>query len=474
MSPPRRSRQSVVDEDVALEPVFESEVEEPEPEPEPAPAEEPVEELPRVSVRPKGLAYPELVGKTPAELREIGAGLGVPEVQALKKQDLLMNILLASRGDDDGLQRRYGILDVLPDNRGYLRSGSYTSDPRTDVYVAETQIRRFNLRTGDTVSGPVRPPKENERYHSLLRVETINGFEPDRLRRRPIFEDLTPVYPNERLYLETNHPHNVTGRFMDIITPIGKGQRGLIIAAPKAGKTTIIKQVANCLTENYPSLRLMVLLVDERPEEVTDIARSVDGEVAASTFDEMPEHHMKVSDLVLARAKRLVEMGEDVVILLDSITRLARASNLTVNPSGRTLSGGLDPSALHRPKRFFGAARNIEDGGSLTILATILVDTGSRMDDMIYEEFKATGNMDLVLARELSERGIFPAIDIQRSNTRHQELLFTDEEMQSIWQVRRALHSLDTENATETLIAGIRKTRGNSEFLAMAVESFAR
>lgn len=469
MSPTRKTKPQVIEEEVAKEP--DPPVPEAVVEPEPEVAEAP--QTP-VQIAERTFSYTDLLAKTPSELREIAARLGVEDVHNLKKHDLLMSILLAARGEDDGLQRRYGILEILPDNRGYLRSSSYTSDPRKDVYVAETQIRRFNLRTGDTVSGPVRPPKENERYHSLLRVETINGLDPERVRRRPVFEDLTPVYPTERLYLETGHPHNITGRFMDIITPIGKGQRGLIIAPPKAGKTTIIKQVANCLTENYPTLRLIVLLVDERPEEVTDISRSVDGEVAASTFDETPEHHMRVADLVLARAKRLVEMGEDVVILLDSITRLARASNLTVNPSGRTLSGGLDPSALHRPKRFFGAARNIENGGSLTILATILVETGSRMDDMIYEEFKATGNMDLVLARELAERGIFPAIDIQRSNTRHQELLFTDEEMQSIWQVRRALHALDTENATETLIAGIRKTRNNAEFLAMAVETFAR
>ena len=420
------------------------------------------------------MTYTDLNDRTPAELRQIAEELAVADAQKLKKHDLMMNIIIKSQGEDDGLQHRYGILDTLPDGRGYLRTNGYTTDPDRDVYVAETQIKRFNLRTGDTISGPVRPPKENERYHSLLRVETIDGMEPDKLKRRPVFEELTPVYPTDRLYLETDHPHNISGRFLDIITPIGKGQRGLIISPPKAGKTTLIKQAANCLTANYPTLRLIVLLVDERPEEVTDIARSVEGEIAASTFDELPEHHMKVADLVLARAKRLVELGEDVVVLLDSITRLSRASNLTVTPSGRTLSGGLDPSALYRPKRFFGAARNIEDGGSLTILATILIDTGSRMEDMIYEEFKATGNMDLVLSRDLAERGIFPAVDIQRSNTRHQELLFTDEELQSIWQIRRALHSLDTENATETLIAGLKKTRSNSEFLAMAVDSFSR
>ncbi len=418
--------------------------------------------------------YLELNGKTPAELRSIAEELEIKDADRLKKHDLMMNIIIKAQGEDDGLHHRYGVLDILPDKRGYLRTNGYAPDPDRDVYVAETQIKRFGLRTGDTVSGPVRPPKENERYHSLLRVETINGMDPERFRRRPVFEELTPVYPTERLYLETEHPHNISGRFLDIITPIGRGQRGLIIAPPKAGKTTLLKQIANCLTDNYPTLRLIVLLIDERPEEVTDIARSVEGEVASSTFDELPEHHMKVTDLVLARAKRLVELGEDVVVLLDSITRLSRSSNLTVTPSGRTLSGGLDPSALYRPKRFFGAARNIEDGGSLTILATILVETGSRMDDMIYEEFKATGNMDLLLTRELAERGIFPAIDIQRSNTRHQELLFTDEEMQSIWQIRRALHSLDTENATETLIAGLRKTRSNAEFLAMAVETFSK
>jgi len=415
------------------------------------------------------LELAELEQKTATELREIAQNLKIPGAGRLKKQDLCMQILVKS-SEDDGLTYKYGVLDVMPDGRGYLRTNGYTPDPASDVYVAETQIKRFNLRVGDLVSGPVRPPKENERYHGLLRVQTINGQPPERSRRRPVFEDLTPVYPDQRLRLETGHPHNIVGRFLDIITPIGKGQRGLIIAPPKAGKTTLIKQTANCLSENHPELHLMVLLVDERPEEVTDIARSVDGEVASSTFDELPENHMKVSDLVLARAKRLVEMGEDVVILLDSITRMARASNLTITPSGRTLSGGLDPTALYRPKRFFGAARNIEDGGSLTILATILIETGSRMDDMIYEEFKATGNMDLILTRELAERGVFPAIDIQRSSTRHQELLFTDEEMQSVWQLRRVLHALDGEHAANALLSGLRRTGTNQEFLAQAMD----
>ena len=367
---------------------------------------------------------------------------------------------------------REGVLEVLPDGRGYLRTGDYTPDADRDVYVADTQIKRFRLRTGDSVQGPVRPPKDNERYFSLLQVQQVNGRQPEEIRNREEFETLTPIYPVDRLFLETDKPSNITGRFLDLVTPIGKGQRGLIISPPKAGKTTIIKQMANALTENYPDLHMIVLLVDERPEEVTDIARSVDAEVASSTFDEQPDHHMKVAEMVLARAKRLVECGEDVVVLLDSITRLARASNLTINASGRTLSGGLDPTAMYRPKRFFGAARNVEEGGSLTILATILVDTGSRMDDMIYEEFKATGNMDLVLMRDLAEKGIFPAIDIQRSNTRHQELLFTDEEMQRVWQLRRALHALNSDRAAETLLGGLRKTKTNMELLVWAEATF--
>ncbi len=419
------------------------------------------------------LELSELQSKTVDELRDIAASLNIEGVRTLRKQDLCMKIL-SGQSEQNGHKYGYGILEVMPDGRGYLRADGYSPDPQKDIYVADTQIKRFGLRTGDLVSGPVRPPKDTERYWSLLRVQTINGASPEEMRNRPQFEELTPIYPDERLYLETEGPSGITGRFMDIVTPVGRGQRGLIVAPPKAGKTTIIKNIANALTKNYDDILLMVLLIDERPEEVTDIARSVDGEVIASTFDEMPENHMKVADLVLARAKRLVELGEDVVVLMDSITRLARASNLTVEPSGRTLSGGLDPTALYRPKRFLGAARNIENGGSLTILATILVETGSRMDDMIFEEFKATGNLDLVLTRECAERGVFPAIDIQRSSTRHQELLFNDEEMQTIWQLRRALHSLDTVEAAEILLSGLRKTRNNQEFLAMAVDTFSR
>jgi len=413
----------------------------------------------------------ELKSKTVQELREMAEELKVPRLSGLKKHDLCLKILMA-QSERNGHQYRYGILEIMPDGRGYLRVDNRRPAPQLDVYVADTQIRRFGLRTGDLVSGPVRPPKDNERFWSLLRVQTINEMEPEKARNRPVFEELVPVYPQDRLRLGTADRDNLTGRLMDIVTPLGRGQRGLIVSAPKAGKTTIIKKIANALTTNYDDLRLLVLLVDERPEEVTDIDRSVDGEVVASTFDEMPEHHMTVADLVLARCKRLVEHGEHVVVLLDSITRLARASNLTVDPSGRTLSGGLDPTALYRPKRFFGAARNIENGGSLTILATILVETGSRMDDMIFEEFKATGNMDLVLSRQLADRGIFPAINIELSSTRHQELLFDDDEMQSIWQLRKALHAMDTEAATETLIQGLRKTKDNAEFLAMASQTF--
>ncbi len=412
---------------------------------------------------------------TVEELKRIAAELGVPGYSTMRKADLCMAIL-QRQAERSGHLYRTGILEVMPDGRGIMHVDGYTPNPQYDVYVADTQIRRFGLRTGDLIGGPVRPPKDNstERYWSLLRVQVVNGRSPEEARHRPKFEELTPIYPNERIKLETGNPANITGRLLDLITPIGRGQRGLIISPPKAGKTTILKEVANCMTTNYDDLRIMVLLIDERPEEVTDIQRSVEGEVIASTFDKPPENHMRVADLCLARAKRLVEHGEDVVILLDSMTRLARASNLTVEPSGRTLSGGLDPTALYRPKHFFGAARNLEEGGSLTILATILVDTGSRMDEMIYEEFKATGNMDLVLSRELAERGVFPAVDIHRSSTRHQELLFTEEELQAIFQLRRALSAMDTLDATETLISGLRKTATNAEFLQMALKAFSQ
>ena len=404
----------------------------------------------------------ELEGHTLHDLHSIAKELGIPEFYRMKKQDLIMKIMQAQT-EKSGLIFRDGILEILPEGFGFLRVQGFLAS-QEDVYVSQSQIKRFNLRTGDTVTGAVRPPKDSERYFSLLRIEVINGENPETAKRRINFDDLTPVFPQDRLRLETTS-RNISGRTIDLVAPIGKGQRGLIVAPPKAGKTTLLKSIANSITDNNPEVHLIVLLVDERPEEVTDIRRSVQGEVAASTFDELPENHMKVQEMVLERAKRLVEMGKDVVVLLDSLTRLARASNLTVTPSGRTLSGGLDPSALYRPKRFFGAARNIEHGGSLTIIATCLVETGSRMDDAIFEEFKATGNMELVLERSLAERRIFPAIDVKRSGTRREELLFDEDELRRVWQLRRVLNSLETAQAAELLLTGLNKTASNKDFL---------
>ena len=404
----------------------------------------------------------ELEGKSLDDLQGIAQELSITEFERLRKRDLILRIM-RTQAEQNGFVWTQGVLEVLPEGYGFLRTKNYLPSP-DDVYVSQSQIKRLGLRTGDTVVGAVRAPKSGERYYSLLKVEAINGAPPETARFRKPFDELTPIYPVEKLRMETD-PANVSGRFIDIVGPIGKGQRGLIVSPPKAGKTTLLKQIANSITCNNPEVHLLVLLIDERPEEVTDIRRSVDGEVAASTFDELPENHLKLQEIVLEHAKRLVEAGRDVVVLLDSLTRLARASNLTVAPSGRTLSGGLDPSALYRPKRFFAAARNIEEGGSLTVVATALVETGSRMDDMIFEEFKATVNQELVLDRSLADRGIFPAIDIQRSGTRHQELLFSEEELQRIYQLRRVLNALDTTQATELLLTGLRKTTSNSEFL---------
>ena len=356
-----------------------------------------------------------------------------------------------------------GVLEITSDGFGILR---HTRPKGEDIYVSQTQIKRFGLKTGDSVIGNVRPPKDQEKHQSLLRVTQINGVDPETARNRPQFDELTPIYPNERIILETD-PKNIAARFIDLIAPIGKGQRGIIVAPPKAGKTILLKSIANSITLNHPEIVLLVLLIDERPEEVTDIRRSVQGEVTASTFDEQPENHMRVADLVLEKAKRFVEMGKDVVVLMDSITRLSRASNLTVNPSGRTLQGGLDPASIYRPKRFFGSARNIEGGGSLTIIATALVETGSRMDDIIFEEFKGTGNMELKLDRSLAEQRIYPAIDIKASGTRHDELLYPDEELKKIWQLHRVLAGLGTKEATDLLIERIDKTKSNKDFLSM-------
>jgi transcription termination factor Rho len=362
-----------------------------------------------------------------------------------------------------------GVLEITSEGFGFLRHNNFAANGE-DIYVSQTQIKRFGLKTGDTVTGQIRPPKDSEKYQSLLRVENVNGMDPEVARARPQFDELTPIYPNERIVLETD-PKNLAARFIDLIAPIGKGQRGVIVAPPKAGKTILLKTIANSITANHPDIYLMVLLIDERPEEVTDFRRSVKGEVVASTFDEQPENHMRVSDMVLEKAKRMVEMGRDVVVLLDSITRLSRASNLTVTPSGRTLQGGLDPAAIYRPKRFFGAARNIENGGSLTIIATALVETGSRMDDVIFEEFKGTGNMELKLDRSLAEQRIYPAIDIKASGTRHDELLYPEDELKRIWQLHRVLAGLGTKESTELLMNRLDATKSNKEFLAMVNRS---
>ena len=359
-----------------------------------------------------------------------------------------------------------GVLDVIDNNFGFLRGDNYLSGPN-DIYISPSQIRRFNLRTGDMVEGKVRTPKEGEKFKALLYVQSVNGENPERAVGRKRFETLTPIYPEQRLRLETS-PLDLSSRLMDIMSPIGKGQRGIIVAPPKAGKTTLLKKVANSIVKNHPEVKLIVLLIDERPEEVTDMQRSIKGEVIYSTFDEEPDHHAKVAEMVLERAKRMVEQGQDVVILMDSLTRLSRAYNLTITPTGRTLSGGLDPGALINPKRFFGAARNIEEGGSLTILATALVDTGSRMDDMVFEEFKGTGNMEVHLDRKLQERRVFPAIDIYKSGTRREDLLLTQKEQEVVFNIRKVMYNSNSaDTITEKLIALMTKTKNNEEFMDM-------
>ncbi|MFO7610926.1 MAG: transcription termination factor Rho [Clostridia bacterium] len=356
-----------------------------------------------------------------------------------------------------------GILEVLPDGYGFLRRENFTYGPR-DIYVSPSQIRKLNLKTGDKISGIGRVKTEGEKFQALLFVNTVNGDDPGAAIRRKSFDTLTPIFPQERLSVEKN-PKELSTRIIDLIAPIGKGQRGMIVSPPKAGKTVLLKKIANSITQNYPEVVLIVLLVDERPEEVTDMQRSIDGEIAYSTFDKVPENHVKIAELVLERAQRLVEQGKDVVILMDSITRLARAYNLTMTPTGRTLSGGLDPGALHSPKRFFGAARNIEFGGSLTIIATALVETGSRMDDVIYEEFKGTGNLELHLDRKLSERRIFPAIDISKSGTRREDLLLNQKELESIWTIRKAMSNMGTAEVTEWFIDKLMRTKTNADFV---------
>jgi transcription termination factor Rho len=365
--------------------------------------------------------------------------------------------------EDENVELRKGTLDLLPDGFGFLRTRGYTQSDN-DIYVSLSQIRRFSLRRGDEVTGQVREPKDSEKYNALLKIEAVNGMDPEQARQRPNFDTLTPLFPVDRLRLETT-PTEIATRVIDLMAPIGKGQRGLIVSPPKAGKTTILKQLANAISVNNPECYLLILLVDERPEEVTDWQRSVNGEVVSSTFDQPSDNHVQVAELVLDRVKRLVESGQDVVVLLDSITRLARAYNLTAPASGRILSGGVDSTALFPPKKFFGAARNVEEGGSLTILATALVDTGSRMDEVIFEEFKGTGNMELHLDRKLADKRIFPAIEIDRSGTRKEELLMDEQEAQEVWKLRNVLHALDPAAAIELLISKLRETKTNDVFL---------
>jgi len=421
-----------------------------------------------------------------AELKELAKEKGVKNISKFKKAELIEEIKkqlesiklndekekhkkdLPDRLSDEidnskDISQVSGILEIHSDGYGFLRRHNYLSSD-DDVYISPSQIRRFSMRTGDKIGGITRPPKQGEKYKALLYVKKINDEDPETARKRPNFDTLTPIFPEERIKMERSRRQLAT-RIIDMIAPIGKGQRGMIVAPPKAGKTTLLKSIANSIAKNSPELEVIILLIDERPEEVTDMQRSVKGEVVYSTFDELPKHHIKVAEMVLERAKRLVEHGKDVVILMDSITRLARAYNLTIPPTGRTLSGGLDPGALHNPKRFFGAARNIEFGGSLTILATALVETGSRMDDVIFEEFKGTGNMEVHLDRKLSEKRVFPAIDINKSSTRREDLLLDQYEIQTIWALRKALSSYATEYVTEKLIDGLATTKTNSEFI---------
>ncbi|HET7009838.1 MAG TPA: transcription termination factor Rho [Anaerolineales bacterium] len=412
------------------------------------------------------------------DLRVMSRDLEIAGAARMKKDDLILKIMQAD-AERRGLELRGGILEIMGEGMGFLRADHYLPGPN-DIYVSQSQIRRFGLRTGDMVIGQIRPPKESEKYYGLLRVESINGMDPEEAKNRPKFEDLTPIFPEERFDLETDR-HTLATRMLNLVAPIGKGQRGMIVSPPKAGKTTVLKQIANSISSKYPQVHLMVALIGERPEEVTDMDRSVDAEVISSTFDEPVNSHVRVAEMALERAKRLVEVGRDVVILMDSLTRLARAYNLMVTPSGRTLSGGLDPAALYPPKRFFGAARNIEDGASLTIIATCLVDTGSRMDDVVYEEFKGTGNMELHLSRRLQERRIFPAFDIERSSTRREELLLGPDITPRVWLMRRMFSHLispppngagqDVTNATEALLQQMSRTENNLEFLETLQEA---
>ncbi len=430
----------------------------------------------------------ELLRKTKEELKQLAQGLEIPKISALKKEELVEHILKKreenrSKEQDKPSSKKHqrpadvievcGVLEVLADGFGFLRFENYRSG-ENDIYVSPTQIRRFNLKTGDEIMGDAKPSQEDDKYSPLLFVKKINGDNLEVALKRKSFERLTPIYPKEKLHLETGEKDKYASRILDIIAPIGKGQRGMIVAPPKAGKTTLIKQIAQSISKNHPDVKLIVLLIDERPEEVTDMRRSISGEVIYSTFDQTPENHTKCADMVLERAMRLVEQKKDVVILMDSITRLARAYNLTVTPTGRTLSGGLDPDALIKPKKFFGAARNIEEGGSLTILATALVETGSRMDEVIFEEFKGTGNMELKLDRGLQERRIFPAIDILKSGTRREEELLTATETEASWAIRRNTNSQNSYDTMAKLLQFMKSTDTNKDFTDTVIKYYKK
>jgi transcription termination factor Rho len=408
----------------------------------------------------------ELKSKTISELTSIAKDLKIQGHSGLRKQDLIFRILEA-KTEKDGLMFGQGVLEILPDGFGFLRAPTYNYLPGPDdIYVSPSQIRKFDMRTGDTISGQIRPPKDSERYFALLKVEAINFENPEKTKDKILFDNLTPLYPEERIRLETPGGKDYSARVMDLMTPIGKGQRGLIVAPPRTGKTMLLQSVANSISTNFPEIALIVLLIDERPEEVTDMERSVKGEVISSTFDEPAQRHVQVAEMVIEKAKRLVEHKRDVVILLDSITRLARAYNAIVPPSGKVLSGGVDSNALQRPKRFFGAARNLEEGGSLTILATALIDTGSRMDDVIFEEFKGTGNLEIVLDRKLADKRTFPSIDINKSGTRKEELLLPEEDLQRVWLLRKVLIPMGVHDTMDLLLQKIKDTKTNAEFLA--------
>jgi transcription termination factor Rho len=412
----------------------------------------------------KSMDVSALSNKTIADLSKIAKELNIESVTGLRKQELIAKILSAQTKENN-LVYDEGVLEILPDGFGFLRSPNYNYLPGPDdIYISPSQIKKFSLRKGDTVAGYVRPPKDQERFFALLQVKSVNGQDLDNIRERVLFDNLTPLYPNKRIMLETTK-NEVSTRIIDLVVPIGKGQRMLINAAPRTGKTVLLQKLANSITTNHPEVVLMVLLIDERPEEVTDMQRSVKGEVISSTFDEPADRHIQVAEMVIEKAKRQVEHGKDVVILLDSITRLARAYNTTTPSSGRVLSGGLDSNALQRPKRFFGAARNVEEGGSLTIIATSLVETGSRMDDVIFEEFKGTGNSEVYLDRKLADRRIFPSIDITRSGTRKEELLLTEEELNKVWILRKVITSLNPIEAMELLVEKISATKSNKDFL---------